>query len=182
MKAIRTIRRDDWEMILEKDVIIRDFCLKGVPGKICLMKIRKVSEPFSVWSGTERVTIVDERYSWIQIAPEGQYFWITSMFDENDRLIQIYVDITDGNVTDTDDPYFKDMYLDYVVCGDQVIELDREELTAAYKDGRIDREQYVRTLAEGERMLNYLREYRGELADILTCEQKRLMNSKNGGV
>ncbi len=174
MKAIRTIRRDDWEMILEKEVIIRDFCYRDMPGKISLMEILKAAVPFSVRTGETRVTIVDDGYSWVQIAPEGAFFWITSMFDEDDCLIQIYIDITDGNVTDVPDPYFADMYLDYVVHGDSIIELDREELTAAYENGIITREQYERSLAEGDNMLRYLRHHRGELADLLSREQQRM--------
>lgn len=174
MKAVRTIRRDDWKMILEKEVIIRDFSLSGIPGKICLMKILRVSAPFTVRTAGEKVTIVDAGYSWVQIAPEGQYFWITSMFDEADRLIQIYIDITNGNVTGADDPYFTDMYLDYIVHGDNIIELDREELTAAYDSGRITREQFERTCAEGDRVLRRLRTGHRDLADLLIREQKRL--------
>ena len=38
----RTMRRDDWTRILEKEVIIRDFQWKGRSGKISLLKILKV--------------------------------------------------------------------------------------------------------------------------------------------
>ncbi|MBQ6508175.1 MAG: DUF402 domain-containing protein [Flexilinea sp.] len=173
---IKTIRRDDWYRVLEKQVIIQDFCWKGIPGKISLMKINKVSSPLSIDYGSAQVKIVDAGYSWVQIALEGQFFWITSMFDENDRLVEIYIDMTDGNVTDVDDPYFADLYLDYVVHvqEDSVMELDRDELTQAYHSGAITRLQYERTLTEGEKMLCYLNEERQELMDILVREQARL--------
>ncbi len=173
---IKTIRRDDWHQMLEKEVIIRDFRWKGMPGKIALIRIRKVSGPFSIDYGTDRVKIVDAGYSWVQIAPEGQFFWITSMFDENDRLVEIYIDMTDGNITDTGDPWFADMYLDYVVHlqADSVIELDREELTGAYKAGKITLQHYERTLDEGGKIYRYLKEDRRELIDLLIREQKKL--------
>ena len=173
---IKTIRRDDWHRVLEKEIIIQDFTWKGVPGKISLLKINKVSSPLSIDYGSEKVKIVDVGYSWIQIAPEGQFFWITSMFDEQDRLVEIYIDMTDGNVTDTEDPYFADLYLDYVVHvqGNAVMELDREELGEAYKNGSITRLQYERTLAEGEKVLRFLNENRQELMDLLIREQARL--------
>ncbi len=170
----RTMRRDDWTRILEKDVIIRDFRWNGLPGKISLIKIKKVSGPRFVDYGTEKVKIVDEGYSWVQFALEGAYYWVTSMFDPQDRLVQIYIDITGGNITDTDDPWFEDMYLDYVVHGDAVLEMDRDELTEAYKNGRITKEQYERTAREGDAMLVYLKENHGELADLLVREQRNL--------
>ena len=176
---IKTIRRDDWYRVLEKEVIIQDFSWKGITGKISLLKINKVSSPLSIEYGSEKVKIVDAGYSWIQIALEGQFFWITSMFDEQDRLVEIYIDMTDGNVTGVDDPYFADLYLDYVVHiqGDAVMELDRDELSEAYKNGAVSRLQYERTLAEGEMIRRYLNENRQELIDLLTREQARLLRS-----
>ena len=170
----RTMRRDDWTRILEKEVIIRDFQWKGRSGKISLLKILKVSSPLAVGYGAEKVTIVDEGYSWVQIALEGAYFWVTSMFDTQDRLIQIYIDMTDGNITKVEDPCFEDMYLDFVVHGDTVVEMDRDELKEAFASGRITGEQYERTAAEGDRMLRYLQENSGELAALLIREQRKL--------
>lgn len=173
---IKTIRRDDWTRVLEKDVIIRDFSWKGMNGKISLLMIRKVSSPLSIEYGTDSVKIVDAGYSWVQIALEGQYFWITSMFDENDRLVEIYIDMTDGNRADAADPWFEDLFLDYVVHvrGDQVIELDRDELGEAYRSGKVTKEQYDRTLREGEKLLRYLQNDRQELMTLLSREQKQL--------
>ena len=36
---IRTIRRDDWYRVLEKDVLIRDFQWKEMTGKISLLRV-----------------------------------------------------------------------------------------------------------------------------------------------
>lgn len=173
---IKTMRRDDWVRILEKDVIIQPFQWKGIPGKISLIKIHRVSDPLFVNYGSQKVKIVDEGFTWVQIAQEGQFFWVTSMFDENDRLVQIYIDITDGNHTDTDDPWFADLYLDYVVHvpADAVMEMDREELADARRSGTVTELQYERALREGDKMLRYLRENRRELTDLLQQEQKRL--------
>ena len=174
----RTIRRDDWYRVLEKEVIIRDFRWKDMTGKISLLKINKVSSPLTIDYGSDQVKIVDVGYSWVQIAPEGRFFWITSMFDENDRLVEIYIDMTDGNVTDTDDPWFIDLYLDYVVHiqADSVMELDRDELAEAYRSGLITQLQYERTLREGGKVYQYLKNDRQELMEFLIREQKRLKN------
>lgn len=174
----RTIRRDDWYRVLEKEVIIQDFRWKEMSGKISLLQINKVSSPLTIDYGSEQVKIVDVGYSWVQIAPEGQFFWITSMFDENDRLVEIYIDMTDGNVTDADDPWFSDMYLDYVVHlqADSVMELDRDELDEAYRSRLITQQQYERTLQEGSKIYQYLTDNRQELIQLLVREQRKLKN------
>ena len=173
---IRTIRRDDWYRVLEKDVLIRDFQWKEMTGKISLLQIKKVSSPLSIDYGSDQVKIVDAGYSWVQIAMESCFFWITSMFDENNRLVEIYIDMTDGNVTDTDDPWFYDLYLDYAVHlkSDSVTELDRDELDEAYRSGAVSQLQYERTLREGDRIFRYLNENRQELKDLLIRERKKL--------
>ena len=173
---IKTIRRDDWSRVLEKEVILQYFEWKKKRGKISLLKILKVSSPLSIDYGTDQVKIVDVGFTWVQIALAGEYYWITSMFDEKDRLVEIYIDMTDGNVTDADDPYFADLYLDYVVHvqNDSVMELDRDELTEAYQNGAVSREQYDRTLLEGRKLYQYLLENRQELEDLLIREQQRL--------
>lgn len=173
---IKTIRRDDWHRILEKEILTEDFSRDGISGKISLLYIKEVSEPLAIDYESSSVKIVEKGYTWVQIAPEGQYYWITSMFDEKDRLLEIYIDMTDGNVTDTADPWFADLYLDYVVHiqTDTVLELDRDELDAAYRSGAISRQQYIRTLEEGRSVFRYLTENRGELETLLKQEQARL--------
>ena len=99
------------------------------------------------------------------------------MFDTQDRLIQIYIDMTDGNITNVEDPCFEDMYLDFVVHGDTVIEMDRDELKEAFDSRRITGEQYERIAAEGDRLLRYLQENSGELAALLIREQRKLKAS-----
>ncbi|MBQ8953900.1 MAG: DUF402 domain-containing protein [Clostridia bacterium] len=171
---IKTIRRDDWKRVLEKEIIIRDFAWNGLTGKSSLLKIKRVTQPLTVGYGGMRAKIVEVGYSWVQIALEGQFFWLTSMFDENGRLIQVYIDMTDGNVTQVEDPYFEDMYLDFVLAGRQVYELDRDELEEAFRAGAITRAQYERTLSEGAKVRAYLEAHGREVEDLLRREYARM--------
>ena len=139
---IKTMRRDEWSRILKKKVIIREFAYGNVEGKVSLLKILKVSEPLWVGYGTQKVKIADENHSWVQLALENGYFWITAMFDEKDQPFEIYIDMTDGNHTQVDNPYFEDMYLDYAISGDMVLELDRDELDEAFRERNISKERY----------------------------------------
>ena len=164
---IKTMRRDEWSRVLEKKVIIKEFAYGDFKGKISLLKILKVREPLWVGYGTKKVKIADENHSWVQIALENGFFWITAMFDENDRPFEIYIDMTDGNHTQVENPYFEDMYLDYVISDDMVLELDRDELDEALRDGKISQYQYERTLSEGEKLYAYLKKNKDELRGLI---------------
>ena len=178
--ARKTMRRDDWRRVLEKDITTRTFSWNGLRGKMSLLEIRKITEPLTVGYDDRRVKIVETGYSWVQIAPEGAYFWLTAMFDEQGRLVQIYFDMTDGNVTSVDDPYFDDMYLDYVVSREKVYELDRDELDEAFQKGDITREQYERTLHEGEKLRAYLEAHSREVAGQVERAFRTLKEAAHG--
>jgi predicted RNA-binding protein associated with RNAse of E/G family len=164
---IKTMRRDEWSRILKKKVIIREFAYGNVKGKVSLLKIHKVSEPLWVGYGTQKVKIADENHSWVQLALENGYFWITAMFDEKDQPFEIYIDMTDGNHTQVDNPYFEDMYLDYAISGDMVLELDRDELDEAFRERNITKERYERTLSEGEKLFVYLKNHTAEVKEFI---------------
>ena len=60
--------------------------------------------------------IADKDISWLQIALKDAHVWITVMYDQNDRFIQAYFDVTNGNdFSNCDNPTFEDMYLDVVL-------------------------------------------------------------------
>ena len=176
---IKTMRRDEWSRILKKKVIIKEFAYGNVKGKVSLLKILKVSEPLWVGYGTQKVKIADENHSWVQIALENGYFWITAMFDEQDQPFEIYIDMTDGNHTQVENPYFEDMYLDYAISGDMVLELDRDELDEAFREGNITKEQYERTLSEGEKLFVYLKNHTAEVKEFI---KKKFLELKNDGI
>lgn len=158
-EEIRYIRRDDWIRIIKKTIIIEDFKYKQLKGKISLLRMDEVTQPLIIANRT----IVDKGYYWMQIAFENQYFWMTCMFDNNDTFIDIYVDMTNGNVVNVDNPYFRDMYLDFDVFEEGVFELDRDELDEAYHNNEITKEEYDRTLEEGKKLKAYLTENHSKL-------------------
>lgn len=127
----KDMARSEWTRIRSKKQIILPCSVDGRQGKISLMKLLDVMDPFSrVYNGRE-IVLADNGYYWLQLAMENDHAWFTVMFDDQGKLLQIYVDITNGNHTEQDDPTFEDLFLDYVVYGDDVYELDRNELDEA---------------------------------------------------
>ena len=79
--------------------------------------------------------------------------------------MQIYADITDGNITDTEDPRFTDMYLDLVVYKKEIRVLDADELEQAYRQGMISEDQYRHARKAGEELQAYLQ---GHMEEVYT--------------
>ena len=100
------------------------------------------------------------------------------MFDEHDRLIQIYFDITGGSrFDDPENPTFEDMYLDIVVSADGSIEVvDRDELDEALQSGAITAAQHQGAIENCDMLEKFLRE---NTADVMAWCQTRQRELKH---
>lgn len=158
----KDMRRSDWRRILRREYISRDHQMYGHRGKESLLVIREVTGPLMVHDGGEDVLIAEKDYAWVQIALEGLPFWLTAMYDDRGRLIQIYFDITAGNrFDDPENPTFVDMYLDIVVNSrGELYVLDRDELDAALTAGTITQSQHDRAEQACQTLCQYLKKNR----------------------
>ena len=172
----KDMARSDWTRVRAKEQIILPFSCKDRKGKISLLKMLDVSEPFRRVYGGEEIVLAADGYYWLQLALEGEHAWFTVMFDDHGNLLQIYVDVTNGNDTDKDNPTFEDLFLDYVVYGDTVYELDRNELEDAYSSGVISYEQYQTALSEGEKLNRCLRENLNRIQNYFIEQYINLQN------
>ena len=154
----KDMMRSAWTRVRSKKQIIRDFACGERKGKISLLKILELSEPFVRRYEDREIVLADTGYYWLQLAADRSHAWFTVMFDDQGQFIEIYVDVTDGNDALTENPSFDDMYLDYVVADGKVYELDRDELAEAYASGAVTKEQYETALAEGEKIRKDLTE------------------------
>lgn len=179
----KDMRRSDWHRILEKDYLARPFAVNGMQGAESLLMIKRVTAPLSVQSGPARVTIADAGYNWLQIAVEGQFVWLTAMYDERDRLIQIYFDITAGNrLGAPDNPCFEDMYLDVVVTAEGgFFVLDQDELDDALQQGHIDQAEYDHAQAVCRRLCEWLQAHCAETVEYCGRAYRRLKAALTAG-
>ena len=173
----KDMRRSDWHRILRREYVSRDCRLHGIRGKESLLVIREVTGPLMVHDGGEDVLIVEKDYAWVQIALEGQPFWLTAMYDAQGRLIQIYFDITGGNrFDDPENPWFEDLYLDIVVNSrGELFIMDRDELDEALAEGAITREDWDKAGAACERLYAYLEENRDAVTELCDRTYRELM-------
>ena len=144
---LRDMRRTDWTRITKRRYVSREYCIGSRRARESLILLDEVASPLIVSSAGKQVKIVEKDYSWLQIAEECQKWWLTSMFDERGELLQLYFDLTAGNLfDDTDNPRFRDMYLDIIMDTDGKIHiLDKDELSEALARGEITLSEHNQT-------------------------------------
>ena len=163
MAQIKDMNRSEWTRVSAKEQFIIPCSYGKRIGKISLLKIMQVSEPFSADFEGETVRLADRDFTWLQLAMEKDFAWFTVMFDEHGKFIQIYADLTCGNQTEADNPVFTDLYLDDVVYKGKVKQLDLDELEAAVERHDIDEETYRKALVNGKMLYEALSAHTEEL-------------------
>lgn len=168
--GIKDMKRTDWRRVLRKDDVAMDFSCGGQQGRMSLSVLRELTGPLTISYPFGDVLIADKDYRWLQIALKDQFFWITAMYDREERLIELYFDITGGNCfDDPDNPCFEDMYLDIVVAGDHFQILDQDELEEALENGDITQAEYDHAQAVCRELYDYLAVHKD--AVIAHCRQ-----------
>ncbi|MCH5286063.1 MAG: DUF402 domain-containing protein [Christensenellaceae bacterium] len=165
------MRRSDWHRILERDYVCRACETDGMREMESVLTIKEITAPLRVHNGAEQVTIVEKGYRWVQIAREGAFVWLTAMFDDAARLLQMYFDITAGNRFDApDNPTFRDMYLDVVVtAAGKISVLDQDELDEALAKGNITPDEHDHAEAVCRGLCAWLEEHGTEV--MARCER-----------
>ena len=167
--GIRDLKRDDWKRITDKTIKIIDYENEFFDGKICLLRMNKVSSPLIVESPIGNVTIADNNYKNIIVAPRNANWWLTIMFDDKNNLIESYFDISRlNNFNCEDNPFFIDMKLDICIPKDHEPSImDEEDLKEILDAGMITEEDYKMAHNVAERIINFYNNHKKEYYDFI---------------
>lgn len=168
------MRRTDWHRVTRRKEIFRPMEWDGGPGLAGLLVIQEVTAPLTKSFPHGPVKIADKGFSWLQIALRDARFWLTAMFDDQDRLIQLYCDITAGNqFDDPENPWFEDMYLDIVAAPDGALRvLDEDELEEALQKGDISSLAYDQARQDCQALYEYLEKNLPKITEKCKALQK----------
>lgn len=155
--------RSSWTRIIEREYSIIDVEKNNLKGKIGLLHMKNVREPLTKVYGNNQITIVDNGYYWLQIGLENKNYWITAMYDNNEKLIQYYIDITKENHVNNDNPCFDDLFIDVVILSNtENFQLDLDELKQAFDEKVITKEEYDLAINQANYILNLILNNREE--------------------
>jgi len=137
--------RPGWNRIKHKETTSLFVSEDSFVGHVTLLKMNKVEQPLFVQYNERKICIVDDGYCWVQQFPENANHSVTTMFDQNGKVVQWYIDICKRNgYSEEHGPYLDDLYLDliYLPTGD-IIEKDIQELEDALNKKVIKQEDYL---------------------------------------
>ena len=143
---IKNLDRREWYADSDRDfecAYIKDGFFEGGLGLISFTGIKAPDEVDT--PDGRRLCIADKGYQWLELAPKGKNYVITSMF-RGDEIFQHYVDITLKNdISENGDTVFYDLFLDVVFGGgiDPAV-IDKEELEEALSEGTRNKDQFER--------------------------------------
>lgn len=171
--GFRDLKRDDWSRITKKITIIEDEKNSFFEGKVCYLKMLEVQSPLFVDSPVGQIKIADNNFKYLLFAPRNQNWWLTVMFDEENKLIESYFDITKINdFSNPENPYFVDLKLDVCIPnGSSPQIMDEEELKQVYEKGLITQEELTKAYQTAHKIIenynNNQKEYYQYIFNIL---------------
>lgn len=177
MNVIRkNMRREDWRRILEREYVWHSVNLPEMTGEAGLIRIGKVSAPFKRSMFGVEYNLADDGFAWLQLAPRGENWWATVMFDRERKLVQVYFDVTKENcIRENGDSHFYDLFVDVVYIPNAGIAvLDEDELEQALEEGVISEEEYRLALSTAERLVSGLETRGAELEAFCHAQRKAL--------
>jgi len=108
---------------------------KDTIGYASLINIKEVNYPFIAGD----LCLYNNGYTELCFLPDGENWTLFAIYDDNDEIVEWYIDITKENAVDNDgNPYCDDLYLDAVLLPDgTILVLDKDELKSALDSGNI---------------------------------------------
>lgn len=175
--GMRDLKRNDWKRLKNKTIKIEDTENKYFKGKICLLTMKEVETPLKVNSPTGLITIADNNYKNIIIAPENVNWWLTVIFDANNNLIESYFDITRlNNFYDKENPFFIDMKLDVCIpYNHEPSIMDEDELKEILDNGFITNNDFNNAYATANKIIEFYNTNKEKYYDYIFTYLKKFL-------
>lgn len=126
-------------------------------GYIGYLNLDKVYKTKMMNIGNKNRCILKNGHSWLEWMETDKSYCVIAIFDENEKLIEYYIDIILNQGIDIDGiPYYDDLYLDVVVFPDNksIIYLDEDELLEAFENGTITKAAYDNAYKVGAELID----------------------------
>ena len=150
------IDRSNWKRIKKSNNIVIKTYEERFQGYAAACFIEEVHEKLICNLDERQFCLVDDGYVWIQRLPIHKNWSITTMFNENNKIIQWYIDITKQNSIDAKgEPFYDDLYLDVVILPTgEIFLLDEDELQEALDKNIITQSDFDLAYREAKKIMN----------------------------
>ncbi|MBR5663011.1 MAG: DUF402 domain-containing protein [Bacilli bacterium] len=159
-----------------KNYYSKEMIIGSKEAIVSIIKFNNINEPVEVHYNYKDATIIDNNYTWIQIAIKNTNFWIKSMFDQNNKMVETYIDVTRNNYfDDLSNPEYEDLFLDIVIpYKGHIYQMDDVELMKALTEGLITDGEYKLSKIVSRNLRNFLDKNHQEFLDFINNLKKEL--------
>ena len=160
--------RPNWKRVLMRRMIGGELSIKGFSGYAMLVCLDQVRDDLWVDVCGNRTKVAGDGYCWLTLFPEGELYVVTAMFDEQQNIVQWYIDVCSAvGFTKEGIPWYDDLYLDIIIDADKNhCLIDEDDLERALRQRIIKKQDFDFAYREAERLMKLLKEDKLELLEI----------------
>ena len=167
------IKRRDMKLTGTKDGCKNYYSKEKTIGSseavVSIIKFINIDSPVEVHYNFKDATIINNNYTWLQIAIKNSNFWIKAMFDENNKMVETYIAVTRNNYFD--DPLnheYEDLFLDIIIpAKGHIYQMDDVELMKAFTEGLITEDEYKLSKIVSRNLRSYLSDNLKEFLEFI---------------
>lgn len=160
--------RYDWKRILKKSYVEKYYKTSEFSGHVTLFRMDEVIEPLFKLYGEKNTCIAARGYSWLQHFPEDEHYSVTTVFNDENQVVQWYIDICKQNgYCYTNGPWMDDWFLDLIILPTgEVIEKDADEIEDAFNQQIISKNDFDQAWLEYGKLKKQIEDKRFDLLEL----------------
>ena len=163
----KTIKQTNWKCVTKSASAYLPLDYQGLKGMAGLFEIREVTTPLIVTLFGKRTVMADRGFHRMQIGPENKNWWLTVLFDAEDKPVEYYFDITKDNTICGEESFYLDLFIDVVLLPDgRILTIDADELEQAFAVGLIGQDDYRLAVKTAEKITAALPRERFRLTEF----------------
>ena len=149
------------ENVVDRKDSIKSFSDNHFVGDVYLKKYIHIKKKHLLDTG---VCIQDDNYKWLQFYQYNKRVCLTTIYDNNNNIVEWYFDIAKKIGKENGIPYQDDMYLDVVLKPNgEVVLLDEDEFEEAFERKEFTKEEYDEAYKTAYELMNRLKNKQNEM-------------------
>ena len=165
------------ENVVDRKDSLKSFNTTHFVGDVYLKKYIHIKKKHLLYNG---VCIQDDNYKWLQFYQYNKRVCLTTIYDNNNNIVEWYFDIAKEIGKENSMPYQEDMYLDVVLKPNgEVVLLDEDEFEEAYQRKEFTKEEYDEAYKTAYELMDRLKNKQNEMKEftdyyfnIMICDIK----------
>ncbi len=160
--------RPNWKRVLSRRMMGDELSIKSFKGYAMLICIDEVRDDLWVDLCGNNTRVAGDGYCWLTLFPAGESYVVTAMFDEQQNIVQWYIDICSEIGFDKDGiPWYDDLYLDIIIDAHKNhCLIDQEDLERALRQRVIRKQDFDFAYREANRVIKLIEEDQLELLEL----------------